>query len=662
MARVSKKKEIECGDNNVSTGLKTRKTQKRLSRQVNETRVRRLSSSCGHQNSLNQTIISRFFHPLEVDTKKMQITSSVGTSRMGNSDLSSKRKIALQKYKPKKSKARQLEEIQKYNKKIPMFFNYINPEKAKEVESKDNREKTPTKSIRSSRKSNDELLRNQRQLTEFYSLIEQISELSLSNKSEMSQNNDNSTLIREVDSNSEDDEIFEGAKEIKEANREISEASKQKKIINRNSNSINFDNNIDCDSSLVTSRFNLQDLPHDTLSYHLSNFSIEPNDSFITISPKVASNTSHFDLEVGNTPTKSRTIFTDAENLLDTMRDSSPQPNDSLNLNEESLHSNEQVEEFRYNNSSIKEPQVKNSSLNILSCHVDGSHRNNAANENEYLNNPHHNEMSIIDEGNKNVTNEISIKDNMIIEGDQEKDKLNDSVDNIGDDADNCEIFGENLHIKVYLKNRIQDNNSYCYSWEDEIINFHKEELIEREDHAMQEVNTNKKTTSMAQFENENQTKQKIYANAELLKGNILQEINLNKDTNCIIDDENLIDFHCCSQSENKCGFHQIYDLLDKENYNQDSISTFESFNDSISKELNGISDQEQVSTRQDRLPPTDYIHSSTRFSKDGVSPAPSPPSLLSQATLAMIPQSVWNKFPSFNVSTLDSEEFNDDL
>ncbi|CAB4389598.1 unnamed protein product [Rhizophagus irregularis] len=610
MARVSKKKEIECGDNNVSTGLKTRKTQKCLSRQVNETRVRRLSSSCGHQNSLNQTIISRFFHPLEVDTKKMQMTSSVGTSRMGNSDLSSKRKIALQKYKPKKTK---------------------------EVESKDNREKTPTKSIRSSRKSNDELLRNQRQLTEFYSLIEQISELSLSNKSEMSQNNDNSTLIREVDSNSEDDEIFEGAKEIKEANREISEASKQKKIINRNSNSINFDNNIDCDSSLVTSRFNLQDLPHDTLSYHLSNFSIEPNDSFITISPKVASNTSHFDLEVGNTPTKSRTIFTDAENLLDTMRDSSPQPNDSLNLNEESLHSNEQVEEFRYNNSSSKEPQVKNSSLNILSCHVDGSHRNNAANENEYLNNPHHNEMSIIEEGNKNVTNEISIKDNMIIEGDQEKDKLNDSVDNIGDDADNCEIV-------------------------DEIINFHKEELIEREDHAMQEVNTNKKTPSMAQFENENQTKQKIYANAELLKGNILQEINLNKDTNCIIDDENLIDFHCCSQSENKCGFHQIYDLLDKENYNQDSISTFESFNDSISKELNGISDQEQVSTRQDRLPPTDYIHSSTRFSKDGVSPAPSPPSLLSQATLAMIPQSAWNKFPSFNVSTLDSEEFNDDL
>ncbi|CAB4411908.1 unnamed protein product [Rhizophagus irregularis] len=609
MARVSKKKEIECGDNNVSTGLKTRKTQKRLSRQVNETRVRRLSSSCGHQNSLNQTIISRFFHPLEVDTKKMQITSSVGTSRMGNSDLSSKRKIALQKYKPKKTK---------------------------EVESKDNREKTPTKSIRSSRKSNDELLRNQRQLTEFYSLIEQISELSLSNKSEMSQNNDNSTLIREVDSNSEDDEIFEGAKEIKEANREISEASKQKKIINRNSNSINFDNNIDRDSSLVTSRFNLQDLPPDTLSYHLSNFSIEPNDSFITISPKVASNTSHFDLEVGNTPTKSRTIFTDAENLLDTMRDSSPQPNDSLNLNEESLHSNEQVEEFRYNNLSSKEPQVKNSSLNILSCHVDGSHRNNAANENEYLNNPHHNEMSII-EGNKNVTNEISIKDNMIIEGDQEKDKLNDSVDNIGDDADNCEIV-------------------------DEIINFHKEELIEREDHAMQEVNTNKKTPSMAQFENENQTKQKIYANAELLKGNILQEINLNKDTNCIIDDENLIDFHCCSQSENKCGFHQIYDLLDKENYNQDSISTFESFNDSISKELNGISDQEQVSTRQDRLPPTDYIHSSTRFSKDGVSPAPSPPSLLSQATLAMIPQSAWNKFPSFNVSTLDSEEFNDDL
>lgn len=409
-------------------------------------------------------------------------------------------------------------------------------------------------------------------------------------------------------------------------------------------------------------------MPPDTSSYHLSSFSIEPNDSFITISPKVASNTTYFDLEVGNTPTKIRTISTDAENLLDTMRDSSPQPNDSLNLNEESLRSNEQVEELRYNNSSsyVKESQVKNSSLNILSCHVDGSHRNNAVNEYEYSNNSHHNEMSLIEEGNKNVTNEISIKDNMIIEGeisDPEKDKLIDSVDNIGDDAqsDNCEIAGENLHIKVHLKNKIQDNNSYCYSWDDEIIDFHNEEFFEREDHAMQGVNTNKKTPSMTQLENENQTKQKIYVNEELLEGNILQEINLNKDTNCIIDNENLIDFHCCSQSENKCGFHQIYDLLNKENYNQDSISTFESFNDPISKELNGISNQEQVST-QGRLPPTDYIHSSARFSKDGISPAPSPPSLLSQTTLAMISQSAWNTLPSFNVSTLDSEELNDDL
>lgn len=198
MARVSKKKEIECEDNNVSTGRKTRKKepQKRLSRQANETRIRRLSSSCGHQNSLNQTIISRFFRPLEVDTKKMRITGSARTSSMGISDLSSKRKIALQKYKQKKSKAKQLEEIQKYNKKIPMFFNYINPEKAIEVESKDNREKTQTKSIRSSKKNDDELLRNQRQLTEFYSLIEQISELSLSNKSETSQSMYNNLFLK----------------------------------------------------------------------------------------------------------------------------------------------------------------------------------------------------------------------------------------------------------------------------------------------------------------------------------------------------------------------------------------------------------------------------------------------------------------------------------
>jgi hypothetical protein len=188
MARVSKKKEIECKDNNTSTGRKTRKKepQKRLNQQVTETRVRRLSSSC-EQNSLNQTIISHFFRPLEVATKKMRITSSAGTSSMDNSDLSSKRNTALRKYRPKKSKAKQLEEIQKYNKKIPMFFNYINPEKAKEIESKNDCERTQIKSLRSSKMNNDELLRNQRQLTEFYSLLEQISELSLSNKSESSQ-------------------------------------------------------------------------------------------------------------------------------------------------------------------------------------------------------------------------------------------------------------------------------------------------------------------------------------------------------------------------------------------------------------------------------------------------------------------------------------------
>ncbi|GES92704.1 hypothetical protein GLOIN_2v1477779 [Rhizophagus clarus] len=569
---------------------------------------------------------------------------------MDNSDLYSKRKIALRKYKPKKNKAKQLEEIQKHNKKIPMFFNYINPEKAKEIESKSNREKIQTKSTRFSKKSNDELLRKQRHLTEFYSLIEQISELSLSNNSESSQNDD--TLHQKVHSNCVDDEIFEGnlaylntAKEDKKENREVSEISKQKRIINRNRNPIDFEYNIDCDSSLANSCFKLQDSIPDTLSYHLSNFSIEPNDSFITISPKVASNTSHFDLEVGNTPTKTLAVLTDAENLLDTMRDSGPQPSNSLNLDEES----------RYNNSPdhVEEYQIENSCLNTFSHHVGGSQCNNVANENEYLNNPYHNELSLIEE-NGNISNEIAIKDKMIIESetsDQEKDKRSNSVDNIGGDAQSD---------KVHLKNKMQDDNSYCYSLGDEIIDFHKEELFKNEDHMVQKVNTNEKTLPMT-LENENQTKQKIYAN-EKLSGHIHQETNLNKDTNRTIDDDNLIDFHCCSQFENKCGFHQIYDLLDKENYNQDSISTCESLNNPISKELNAIPNHDQVSACQGRLSPTDYVHSSIGLSKDGVSPAPSPPSFLSQTTLAMIPQSAWDALPSFNVSTLDSEGLNDDL
>jgi hypothetical protein len=63
----------------------------------------------------------------------------------------------------------------------------------------------------------------------------------------------------------------------------------------------------------------------------------------------------------------------------------------------------------------------------------------------------------------------------------------------------------------------------------------------------------------------------------------------------------------------------------------------------------------------RDRLLSREYIHS-TRFFKDEVSPASSPPSLLSQTTLAMIPQSAWDTLPSLNVSVLESEEFNDDL
>src|SRR3954447_12733275 len=150
MARASKKKEAE-GGNNTSTGRKTRQKefQKCLSRQ---------KTIVEQQNSLSQATISHFFRSLEVDTKKTPITISAGTSRVVNSNLSSKGKVALRKYKPKKSKAKQLEEIQKYNKKIPMFFDYINPEKVKEIRSENNREKTQTKSTRTSKKNNDELL------------------------------------------------------------------------------------------------------------------------------------------------------------------------------------------------------------------------------------------------------------------------------------------------------------------------------------------------------------------------------------------------------------------------------------------------------------------------------------------------------------------------
>ena len=98
MARVSKKKEVECG-NNASAGRKTRQKeiQKCLSR----------------QKTISQATISHFFRSLEVDTKT-QMAFSARTSRVANSNLSSKGKVALRKYKPKKSKAKKLEEIQKY--------------------------------------------------------------------------------------------------------------------------------------------------------------------------------------------------------------------------------------------------------------------------------------------------------------------------------------------------------------------------------------------------------------------------------------------------------------------------------------------------------------------------------------------------------------------
>src|SRR5436853_6553615 len=115
MARASKRKEVECA-NNASTGRKTRQKElrkKRLSRQeADETRERDKIRLLSSTDSLNQTKISHFFCPLEVDTKKVQITISAGTSRV----TSSKGKVALRKCKPKKSKAKQLEEVSKYNK------------------------------------------------------------------------------------------------------------------------------------------------------------------------------------------------------------------------------------------------------------------------------------------------------------------------------------------------------------------------------------------------------------------------------------------------------------------------------------------------------------------------------------------------------------------
>ncbi|RIA86710.1 hypothetical protein C1645_319966 [Glomus cerebriforme] len=471
---------------------------------------------------------------------------------------------------------------------------------------------------------------------------------------------------------------------------------------------------MDCDSPLITSRFDLQHSPPDTLSYQLSNFSIEPNDSFITISPKVASNTANFDLDVGKTPTKIRMVSTDtedtdAENLLETMRDSSPQLRNSSNPDEESLCDNvnrsryksssshtvaDQVEEPCHNNLS-EESQVQSSS-SILS-YPDKSYCNNVTNENECLKqqgNPYHNEMSLIEEEKKYITEEVAIEDKMIIDGEMNGViKHNGSFDNVEDNgqSDNREIVEGKLSIKMHLNNKNEDDNSHCYSWEDEIIDFHNEPF-ENEDNMMQKIHTNEETSFMIhkkqlekegfiiqetnlnenmscliqkeQSENENHAKQKTNMNEESLekKRHILQRINLN-DVNYTIDDQSPIDLHCCSQSENKCGFHRIYDLLDKENYNQDSISNFELLKDPIPKEFSGISNQrEQINSLQDRLSPTDYIRSSDRFSKDGISPAPSPPSLLSQTTLAMMPQSAWDTLPSFNVSTLDSEVLNDDL
>jgi len=186
MARVSKKKDAErinSTGQKVKDRQKEQNTLKRLNVVVDEAGEKeetRLSPR-EKQNSPNQATISHFFCPLETDKKKRKATSSAGTN---NSKLSSKGKIALRKFKPKKSKAKQLEEIQKYNKKIPMFFDYVNPERVKEIETDEFRNKhgkIQTKSTRSSKKNNDEFLRNQRQLTEFYEVIEKISELSFSN-------------------------------------------------------------------------------------------------------------------------------------------------------------------------------------------------------------------------------------------------------------------------------------------------------------------------------------------------------------------------------------------------------------------------------------------------------------------------------------------------
>ncbi|CAI2168171.1 5545_t:CDS:2 [Funneliformis geosporum] len=807
MARVSKKN----GGHINSTGQKTDRKEKE-------------PSSREQQDYPDQSTIFHFFRPLEIDKKKRRTTSLAGTSRVFK--LSSKGKIALRKYKSKKSKAKQLEEIQKYNKKIPMYFDYLNPEKVEENEVNESRNMHGRKSIRSSKKNIDELLKNQRQLTEFYEVIEKISELYISkNESLPLRSNDDSATIRRADSNLEDNNAhIDGSKCLSTIKSETLEISKSTKFVGKVSTTS--DNDMNCDSPpIASSRFDLQN------SYHLSNFSIEPNDSFITMSsilssPKVATNSVMnrlielddgfkilresndenneildtiqdnpqlldprkslnqnkesfynnvtnqverscnsevnrlIELEVGSkirresineennglsdtiqdnpqllvprnslNPKKEsfcnnvtnqveqssnsavnrlielevgpkiRREFTNEKNngLSDTIQDS-PQlsiPRNSLNQNEVPFSfSNKvtnQIEQSRFismsshvnipcnNNSSDQEEprnknlssQVEGSFYNVLSYYVDEPRCDNVQD------NFYNNEMDHVEEENEEMARKNIRGNNLIINNN------NNSDGNIENNS-NCE------KSEVHSNHKNESDELYSYSWESEIINFHRDEPLKNKDNTSQKTKLNENAhkqlekeefiiqeTSVScviQEENEDHI-QEINSRNTFFKdhtmqetGNIpdsVQEVSLDKeyhisqetDLDEDIPYQSTIDLHCCSQSENKCEFHRIHDLLEKDNYNPDSISTFESFKYSVPNEYNDLSNHKELKELIDvcQLPPDKIC--SVRSFKDGISPAPSPPSLLSQNTLARVPQAAWNTLPSLNISTLDFDD-----
>ncbi|CAG8695784.1 7874_t:CDS:2 [Funneliformis caledonium] len=728
--------------------------------------------------------------------KKQRTTSLAETSRV------SKGRIALRKYKSKKNKAKQLEEIQKCNKKIPMYFDYLNPEKVEEIES---RNKHGRKSIRSSRKNIDELLKNQRQLTEFYDVIEKISELSIS-KNESLQGNGDSTAIRKSNSNLEDNNIHIDGLSTPDKD-ETPKISKSTKFIGKVS--INSDNDMNCDyPSIASSRFDLQN------SYHLSNFSIEPNDSFITMSslissPKFATSSAinqlieleddskilrestneesngflednsqildprnslnpnesfcnnitiqvekssnsaikrHNELEVGS-KIRRGSIIVENNGLSDTIQDSPqlPIPRNSLNQNKETFCNNVTIQVEKSSNFAINRlieleggSKIRRGSINVennglsdtiqdspqllvpgnsnkesfcnivtnqveqsrfinMSSHVKVPCNNNSTDQEEPRNKnlPNQAEGSFynvlsyyVDEPRCNNVQD-DFYDNEMDHVEKENARKFISVENnlIIDNNNNCEIS------KMHLNHKNESDKLHSYTWENEIIDFHKEEPLKNKDNSIQKTKMNEDASIMRhkQLEKEEFIIQEKHLpcvirkeNEDIIQetnlrdaffkdhtmqetelgGNVphsVQEVSLVKD-NHIPQGTNLnedipIDLHCCSQSENNCEFHRIHDLLEKENYNPDSISTFESMNYSNPNEFNDVSNhKELIDVCQERSSRPDKICSVRSF-KDGISPAPSPPSLLSQNTIARIPQVAWNTLPSLNISTLDFDE-----